>query len=71
MSESLTFIRMRERKYIVKVQCSVQYTLLLLYLFNVGNDLLCVIYQSDFTVVVYVTRISRYTMYIASYFQFL
>jgi len=32
MSESLIFIRTRERKYTVNVQCSVQYTLLLLYL---------------------------------------
>jgi len=31
MSESLTFI-VRERKYTVNVQCSVQYALLLLYL---------------------------------------
>jgi hypothetical protein len=31
-SESLTFIRTRERKYNVNVQCSVQYTSLLLYL---------------------------------------
>jgi len=34
MSESLTFkrTRERERKYTLNVQCSVQYTLLLLYL---------------------------------------
>jgi hypothetical protein len=31
-SESLTFVSTRERKYTVNVQCSVQYTLLLLYL---------------------------------------
>jgi hypothetical protein len=32
MSESITFIRTRDRKYTVNVQCSVEYTLLLLYL---------------------------------------
>ena len=32
MSESLTFIHTRERKYTANVQCNVQYTLLLLYL---------------------------------------
>jgi hypothetical protein len=30
------------------------------FLFNVGNVLLCVIYQLNFTVFVYVTRISGY-----------
>ena len=44
---------------------SVQYTLLLLQ-FNFGNVLLCVIHQLNFTVFMYVTRISRYvTWYIA------
>jgi len=47
--------REREREYTVNVQCSVQYTLLLLYLM-----LLCIIYQLNFTVFTYVTRISRY-----------
>jgi hypothetical protein len=59
--------REREREYTVSVQCSVQYTLLLLLLlllFNVGNVLLCVIYQLNFTVFIYVPRISRYvTLY--------
>jgi phage portal protein BeeE len=32
----------------------------LCYYFNVGNILLCVIYQLNFTVFMYVTRISRY-----------
>ena len=32
MSDSLTLICMTDRKYTVNVQCSVQYTLLLLYL---------------------------------------
>jgi len=40
--------------YVVNVQCSVQYTLL-----NVGNILLCVIYQLNFTLFMYVKRISR------------
>jgi len=31
-SESLSFMRTRDRKYTANVQCSVQYTLLLLYL---------------------------------------
>jgi hypothetical protein len=37
--------REREREYTVNVQCSVQYTLLLLYLM-----LLCIIYQLNFTI---------------------
>jgi hypothetical protein len=44
----------RERKYTVSVQCSVQYTL-----FNVGSVFLCVIYQLNFTIFMYVTRILR------------
>jgi len=50
---------MRERKYTVNVQCSVRYAL-----FNVGNVLLCVIYQSNFTVFMSVTRISLISCYI-------
>ena len=45
----------RERKYTVNVQCSVQYTL-----FNVGNVLLCVIYRLNFTISMYVTHITLY-----------
>jgi len=33
-------------------------------LFNAGNVLLCIIYQLNFTVFMYVTRISRYITYI-------
>jgi hypothetical protein len=53
--------REREKNYTVNVQCSVQYTLLLLYLmlvitlFKVGNVLLCITYQLNFTVFMYVT----------------
>ena len=49
MSESIPFIRIRERKYTVNVHCSVQYTL-----FNVGNVLLCVICQLNFAIFMYV-----------------
>ena len=54
--------RERERKYTVNAPCSVQYTLLLLYLMLVV--LLCIIYQLNFTVFMYVTRLSRYMTYI-------
>jgi hypothetical protein len=50
----------RERKYTVNVQCSVQYTL-----FNVGNVLLCVIYRLNFTISMYVRQISHITLYVA------
>jgi len=40
--------------------CSIVYRHFIITLFNVGNILLCVIYQINFTVFVYVTRISRY-----------
>jgi hypothetical protein len=43
----------RYRKYTVNVQCSLQYTIITL--FNVDNVLLCVIYQLNFTVFMYVT----------------
>jgi hypothetical protein len=39
------------------MQCRVHF---IITLFNVGNILLCVIYQLNFTVFMYVTRISRY-----------
>ena len=40
--------------------------LFIITLFNVGNVLLCVIYQLNFAVFMYVTHISRYiTLYIA------
>jgi len=52
----------------LNVQCTVQYTKCTMYctvhciitLFNIGNVLLCVIYQLFFTVFMYVTRISLY-----------
>jgi len=34
-------------------------------LFDVGNVLVCIIYQLNFTVFMYVPRISRITLYIA------
>jgi len=43
---------------------NVVYNNFIITLFNVGNVLLCVIYQFNFTVFMYVTRISRYiTLY--------
>ena len=78
-SESLTFIRTyerererergggrgREREKVhckSKMWCTVYF---IINLFNVDNVLLCVIYQLNFTVFMYVTRISRYmTLYI-------
>jgi hypothetical protein len=39
------------------MQCTVH---CIVTLFNVGNVLLCVIYQLNFTVFMFVTRISRY-----------
>jgi len=39
---------------------NVVYSTLYYYVFNVGNVLLCIIYQLNFTVFMYVTRISRY-----------
>jgi hypothetical protein len=41
------------------MQCTVHF---MIALFNVGNVLLCAIYQLNFTVFMYVTRISRYTV---------
>jgi hypothetical protein len=51
--------RERERKENCKctTHCTVHFIITLL---NVGNVLLCVIYQLNFTVFIYVTRISRY-----------
>jgi len=39
---------------------SVHLFIAICYYFNVGNVLLCVIYQLNITVFMYVTRISRY-----------
>ena len=39
---------------------NVVYSTLIITLFDVGNVLLCVIYQLNFTVFMYVTRMSRY-----------
>jgi len=55
MSQSLTFICTRERKYTANVQCSVHYTTYIIALFNVDNVLLCVIYQLNFSVFKHVT----------------
>jgi len=57
---------MRQREK-VHCKCTVSCTVyFIITLFNVGNVLLCVIYQLNFTVFTYVTRISRYiTLYIA------
>jgi hypothetical protein len=44
-----------------KVQCTMWCIVhFIITLFNVGNVLLCIIYQLNFTVFMYVTRISRY-----------
>jgi len=60
MSESLTFIHMREREK-VHFKCTIKCTVhFIITLFNVGNVLLCIIYQLNFTVFMYVTRISCY-----------
>ena len=62
----LSYVRERERE---KVHCKcTMYCIVhfIITLFNVGNVLLCVIYQLNFTVFMYVKRISRYVMlYIA------
>jgi hypothetical protein len=59
ISESLTFIPTREKLHCkCTMQCTVHF---IITSFNVGNVLLCVIYQSNFTVFMFVTRISRYT----------
>jgi hypothetical protein len=62
--ESLTFIRKREReRERVHFKCTVECTEnFIVNLFNVGNVLLCVIYQLNFTVFLYVTRISYYSV---------
>jgi hypothetical protein len=50
--------RQREKLH---CECTMQCTVhCIIALFNVGNVLLCVIYQLNFTVFMYVTRISRY-----------
>jgi hypothetical protein len=58
-------------QYTVTVQCTVHCNCTLyctvhfiITLFNVGNVLLCVIYQLNFTVFMYVTRISCYISHI-------
>ena len=64
-SESLNFVlRAREK---IHCKCTMKYTVhFIITLFSVDNVLLCVIYQLNFTIFVYVTRISRYmTLYIA------
>jgi hypothetical protein len=60
----LAYVRERER---VHCKCAMYCTVhFISTLFNVGNVLLCVIYQLNFTAFMYVTRISRYiTLYIA------
>jgi len=45
----------------VKILDMIEIVHFIIALFNVGNVLLCVIYQLNFTVFMYVTRISRYT----------
>ena len=50
----------RERKYTANVQCSVCTVHFVITLFNVGNVLLCIMYQLNFTIFMYFTRISRY-----------
>ena len=65
MSESLTFICTGVRVHCKRTMwCTVHF---IITLFNVGNVLLCVIYQLNFTVFMYVTRIS---CYIALYIVF-
>ena len=62
-SESLTLIRTRERAH---CKCTTQCTVHIITLFNIDNVVLCVIYQLNFTIFMYVTRISRQmTLYIA------
>jgi len=60
----LSYVREREKvHYKCTMQCTVHF---IITLFNVGNVLLCVIYQLNFAVFMYVTRISRYfTLHIA------
>jgi hypothetical protein len=49
----------------VHCKCTMWYTVhVMITLFSVGNALLCVIYQLDFTVCMYVTRISYIYIYI-------
>jgi preprotein translocase subunit Sec63 len=54
-----------------KVQCTKECIIhVTITLFNVGNDLLCVIYQLNFNVFMYVTRISRYIYSVRYYPRF-
>ena len=63
----------RERESTLQLY-NVVYSKLIITLFNVGNVLLCVIYQLNCTIFMYVTRISRYVaLYVYSvryYLQF-
>jgi hypothetical protein len=58
----LSYVRDREReREKLHCKCTMQCTVhCIITLFNVGNVWLCVIYQLNFTVFMYVTRISRY-----------
>ena len=62
----LSYVREREREKLhckCTMQCTVHFIITLV---NAGNVLLCVIYQLNLTVFMYVTRISRYmTLHIA------
>ena len=60
----LSYVREREKVHCnCTMQCTVRF---IITLFNVGNVLLCAIYQLNFAVFKYVTRISRViTLYIA------
>jgi hypothetical protein len=61
-SESLTFIRTREKVHIkCTMQCRVHF---IITVFNVGNVLLCVIYQRNFTVFTYVIGLVTYCPWI-------
>jgi hypothetical protein len=62
MSESLTFMNMREKeREQVHCKCTMQCTVhFIITLFNDGNVLLCIIYKLNFTVFMYVTLISCY-----------
>jgi len=54
----LSYVREREKVHCKSTTyCTVHF---IITLFNVGNVLLCVTYQLNFTVFIYVTRTSRY-----------
>jgi hypothetical protein len=53
----LSYVRERQK---VHSKCAMQCTVhIIISLFNVGNVLLCIIYQLNFTIVMYVTRTSH------------